>query len=196
MANAIVKRGHVPAGTVSGSPVSGSLREYAIPASDGTAVFIGDLVTGQTTNSTVNGKFLQNVIQSATGDTFQGVVVGFVPDTSTSLTYRAASTLRVALVCDNPDALFEADDISTGTPFTQADISLNCNIVVGTGSTVTGYSAMELDNSTEATTNTLDLKIVAAINRADNELTSGSSTSGKYLVRINRHRFANQVAGV
>lgn len=193
MANPIVKRGLVPAGTVTGAPVSGSLRYYSIPASNATATFLGDLVTMQTTSSIVNGVVMQDVIQSATGDVFQGVVVGFLPDTSTSLPYRAASTLRVAMVADNPDILFECDDISTGTPFTNADVGLNCNIVVGAGSTVTGYSAMELDNTTEATTNTLDVKIVGFTNRADND---PASASGKYLVRINRHRFVNQVAGV
>ena len=193
MPNPVVKRGLVPAGTVTGGPVSGSLRYYSIPASNVTPTFIGDLVTMLTTSSIVNGVIMQDVIQSATGDIFQGVIVGFVPDTSTSLPYRAASALRVAMVCDNPDTIFEANDISTGTPFTNADVGLNCNIVVGTGSTVTGYSSMELDNNTEATTNTLDLKILGFVNRADNDPTSAS---GKYLVRINRHRFANQVAGV
>lgn len=193
MANPVIKRGLLPVGTVSGAPYNGAFRLYSIPASDSTAVFIGDLVTGKTTSSTVNGVAMQDVGQSATGDVFQGVVVGFVPDTSTSLPYRAASTLRVAMVADDPNLIFEADDISTGTPFTAADVGLNCNVVVGTGSTVTGYSAMELDNTTEATTNTLDVKLIRVVNRADNDPTIAS---GKYLVRLNRHRFVNQVAGV
>lgn len=192
MANPVIKRGLLPIGSFS-PPYSGALREYSIPASNATATFIGDLVTGQTTSSTVNGVVMQDVIQGATGDVFQGVVVGFLPDTSTSLPYRAASTLRVALVCDDPNAIFETDDISTGTPLAAADIGLNVNVVVGTGSTVTGYSAMELDNTTEATTNTLDLKIVGIVNRADNDPTIAST---KFLVRINRHRLVNQVAGV
>jgi len=193
MANPVIKRGLLPVGTVGGSPYSGAFRYYSIPASNATATFIGDLVTGQTTSSTVNGVVMQDVIQGATGDVFQGVVVGFVPDTNASLPYRAASTLRVAMVADDPNLLFETDDISTGTPLAAADIGLNANVVVGTGSTVTGYSAMELDNSTEATTNTLDLKIVGVVNRADNDPTVAST---KFLVRINRHRFSNQVAGV
>lgn len=192
MANPVIKRGLLPVGTVSGSPYTGAFRQYSVPAANGTAIYIGDLVTLQTTSQIVNGVVMQDVLQGATGDVFQGVVVGVGPDTSTSLPYRAASTLRVLYVADDPNLLFEADDISTGTPFTNADVGLNCNVVVGTGSTVTGYSAMELDNTTEATTNTLDLKIVGFVNRADND---PSVASGKYLVRINRHRLANQVAG-
>lgn len=182
-----------PVRTVSGAPYTGAFRAYTIPATDGTAVYIGDPVTGVTTSSTVNGVTYQDVAISATGDVFQGVVVGVQPDTATSLPYRAASTLRVVYVCDDPNMLFSAIDGASGTAFTAADVGLNCNVVVGTGSTVTGYSAMELDNTTEATTNTLDVKLIRVVNRADNDPTIAS---GKYLVRLNRHRFVNQVAGV
>lgn len=193
MANPVIDRGLVPVGTVSGAPVSGAARVYTIPASDGTAVYIGDLVTGATTSTVINGVTYQDVIQGATGGVFQGVVVGVLPDTSTSLPYRAASTLRRVLVNDDPNTLFEAEDVSTGTPLAAADVGLNVNVVVAAGSTVTGYSGMHLDNTTEATTNTLDLKIIGVPNRADNDLTAASA---KFLVRINRHRFSNQVAGV
>jgi hypothetical protein len=50
-----------------------------------------------------------------------------------------------------------------------------------------------LDNTTEATTNTLDLKLVDVVNRADVDNTSSPL---RFLVRINRHLHANQVAGV
>jgi hypothetical protein len=42
-------------------------------------------------------------------------VVGVQPDTSTSLPYRAASTLRVVYVCDDPNMLFAAIDGASGT---------------------------------------------------------------------------------
>lgn len=193
MANPVIDRGLVPVGTVSGQPYTGAARVYTIPASDSTAVFIGDLVTAKTTSSTVNGAVYQDVGQSATGDVFQGVVVGVLPDTSTSPSYRVASTLRRVMVADDPNLLFEAEDVSSGTPLAAADVGLNVNVVVAAGSTATGYSGMHLDNTTEATTNTLDLKIVGVPNRADNDL---SAASAKFLVRINRHRFVNQVAGI
>jgi hypothetical protein len=43
------------------------------------------------------------------------------------------------------------------------------------------------------TTNTLDLKLVDIVNRVDVDNTSSPL---RFLVRINRHLFANQVAGV
>lgn len=193
MANPTIARGFVPVSGVNGQYVTGGARVYTIPASDSTAVFIGDLVTGKTTTSTVDGSIYQDVGQSATGDVIQGVVVGVLPVTSASAPYRVASTLRRVLVVDDPNVLLECSDVSTGTPLAAADVGLNVNFVVAAGSTFTGYSGMTLDNTTEATTNTLDLKIVGVPNRADNDLTSASA---KFYVRINRHRFVNQVAGV
>jgi hypothetical protein len=193
MANASIAFGLRPVRTVSGAPYTGAFREYTIPASDGTAVYIGDLVTGVGTSSTVNGVQYQDVTISATGGVFQGVVVGFKPDTATSLPYRAASTLRVVRVCDDPSMLYEVKDGASGTALTAADIGLNANIVVVAGSTVTGYSGTTLDNTTEATTNTLDVKLVELMNRADNEI---GSASASWLVRLNRHRFVNQIAGI
>lgn len=182
-----------PVRTVSGGPYSGAVRHYTIPASDGTAVGIGDLVTGVGTSSTVNGVQYQDVTRSATGDVFQGVVVGVVPDVATSTTYRVASTLRVVEVCDDPNVLFAISDGASGTALTAADIGLNVNVVVGAASTVTGRSGTTLDNSTEATTNTLDVKLVELLNRPDNTYGSASAT---FLVRLNRHRFVNQIAGI
>jgi hypothetical protein len=65
--------------------------------------------------------------------------------------------------------------------------------VIAAGSTVTGISGTTLNNATEATTNTLDVKLVEVVNRADNTV---GSASGGYLVRLNRHRFVDQLAGV
>ena len=59
---------------------------------------------------------------------------------------------------------------------------MNANFVVAAGSTVTGLSGVELNNATEATTNTLDLHIVGFVNRAGNDV----GEHAKWLVRINR----------
>ena len=73
-------------------------------------------------------------------------------------------------------------------------VTLNVNFVGSGGNATYGWSAVTLDNTTEATTNTLDLKIMGIVNRADNA--SGDTGPAKFLVRINRHRLANQIAGV
>lgn len=192
MANASVG-GLKPTKYLSGSPYMGAVNVYAIAAGDSTATFIGDLVKLAGTAETVNDAIYTDVIQAATGDKIVGAVVGFVSDTRDSLLYRAASTLRLVLVADDPNLVFEAQDMATGTPIPTNDIGLNVNFVVGSGSTTTGISAFELNNATQNTTNTLDLKIIGAVNRPDNTM---ASANAKFLVRINRHEYANQVAGV
>lgn len=194
MANPDIPNGLTPVRYLSGAPYNGAFNEYSVAAGNGVAIFIGDPVTtaGVGTAQTINGKVLLDVVQAATGDVITGVVVGVQPVTSTSVPYRAASTQRILYVADDPDLLFEIQEVSGGTALTANDSGLNANFVVGSGSTVTGYSGIELDNSTEAVTNTLDLKIIGPVNRPDNAI----GENCKWLVRINRHRYVNQVAGV
>lgn len=191
MANANTPAGATPVMHRNGAPYNGAFRVYACPASDGTALYKGDFVKLAGTGETIGGRVLQDVIRAATGDVMVGVVVGVEPDTQDSLRYRAASTLRKIYVADDPSLLFEIQEGSSGTAFTANDIGLNVNFVVGAGSTVTANSGTLLDNTTEATTNTLDLHMVQPVPREDNAI----GYSCKWLVTINRHQFANQVAG-
>lgn len=191
MANADCARGFIPRRGLSGQPYNASVMQFSTASGDSTAIFIGDPVKLSGTSQTINGQVFADVDQAATGDVVVGVVVGVLQDTRDSLTYRAGSTVRILLVETNPNTVFEIQEVSGGTALAAADIGLNANFVVGSGSTVTGYSGVELNNSGEASTNTLDLQIVGLVNRADNEV----GEHAKWLVRINRHQFANQVAG-
>lgn len=193
MANPVTPQGLQPVSYVAGGPYNGATRQYVHDSGNATAIFLGDLVTQTGASSTVNGKTLANVVQGATGDVFTGVVVSVEPDTRDSTIYCAASTTRILNVCDDPSVLFQVMDANSGTALTANDIGLNINVSVGSGSTTTGYSGMVLDNTTEATTNTLDLKIIGVPSQADNEI---GAAAAKFLVRINRHRFVNQVAGI
>lgn len=188
-----------PVGVFSGSSYSARITQYSVPSSDGTAIYVGDPVKIVGTSQIINGQVFSDVAQAATGDVITGVVVGVLADTRDSLVYRAASTQRVLLVCDDPNAVFEIQQVTGGTPLTANDVGLNANFVVGSGSTVTGHSGVTLNNATEATTNTLDLKIVGMPNRADNDPGTAVGTgadASKFYVRINRHQYVNQIAGV
>lgn len=199
MANTNTPIGLRPVSNAYSAPFSDGGRQYYHDSGNAVAIFVGDLVTATGTTTFANGQIYANVVQGATGDVFQGVCVGVIPITRESLTYCAASTATIILVNDDPNALFEAQQVTGGTPLTANDIGLNVNVVVGTGSTVYGYSGMTLDNTTEATTNTLDLKIVGMPMRPDNDPGSAVGTgsdASKFYVRINRHRMVNQVAGV
>lgn len=199
MANLNTPFGLRPVSTIGGTPATGAVRTFSIPSSDGTAVYIGDPVKLVGTSQIVNGAVYSDIAQAATGDTIVGVVVGVVADTRDSLIYRAASSQRLLLVDTDPNTIFEVQQVSTGTALTANDVGLNVNFVVAAGSTVTGLSGVTLDNTTEATTNTLDLKIVGMPNRADNDIGTAVGTgaaSSKFYVRINRHAYVNQIAGV
>lgn len=191
MANANTPFGARPVRDVYGRPWNGSLNAYWVAAGDPTALFLGDFVKLAGTGETVLGETYVDVVRAATGDVVVGVVCAVHPDTRDSTVHRAASTLRKLYVCDDPNAIFEMQETS-GTAFTVNDVGLNADFVVGTGSTVTGWSGTEINTVGELTTNTLDLKLVGFVNRPNNEI----GTNAKWLVRINRHQYANQVAGV
>ena len=73
MANTDAPRGFSPVKHRSGLPWNGSCTRYVIPASDGTATFVGDAVKlAGTSDST--GK-VPGVVQAAQGNRVVGVVV-------------------------------------------------------------------------------------------------------------------------
>lgn len=193
MPNSNSPRGLVPVRGVESQYVTGGPRLYSHAAGDATALFVGDPVKIAGTASTINGVTTPDVVRAATGDVIDGVVVGILPTTRDTLSYGPASTAYNVFVDDDPNSLFEIQDAAGGTALTVNDIGLNVNFVVNAGNTFLGTSGVTLDNTTEATTNTLDLKLIDIVNRADVDNTSSPL---RFLVRINRHRHANQVAGV
>ncbi len=190
MANPSIPNGAVPVRSLTG-PYMGNTNAYSTAAGDGTLLGIGDFVKLAGTSQLVGDITYADVARAATGDVIVGVVTSVLPATRDSTVYRAASTLTIVNVCDDPTVLFEIQESAAGTSFTANDIGLNANFVVGTASTVTGLSATTIDNSTEATTNTLDLKIIGLANKPNNAV----GESAKWIVRINRHQYSNQVAG-
>jgi hypothetical protein len=192
MANSDTPFGLRPVRYLSGGPYNGPGNIYSTAAGDATAVFLGDPVIISGTAQTIDGVVYQDVDQAATGDVVVGVVTEVLFVTRDSTVYRAASTQRLLRVCDDPNVLFEIQEVSGGTALVANAIGLNCDFVVAAGSTTTGFSGVELNNATEATTNTLDLHIWGFVNRPDNAV----GEHAKWLVRINRHQHANQVAGI
>lgn len=168
----------------SGSPYNGATRRVAFASGDSTATFIGDAVKIAGSGQSDNEGSYPTVAQAAAGDPVLGVVVSFEADPATSLEdqYRKASTSRYAHIVMAEDAYFEVQADDAGSTLAAADIGLNADFVVGSGSTTTGMSAMELDTSTKATTATLDLQIVEIVPRADNEV---GAANQKVIVRFN-----------
>lgn len=193
MANVNSPHGLNPVRYISGAPYNGAANVYTTTTGDGTAIGIGDPVLDLGTATTnADGTVTKDVKIAATTDVITGVVVAVLPDTRDSLLYRAASTVRRLLVADDPNILFEIQESTGGTAFTANDLGLNASLSIGSPSTTTGKSGATVDNSTEATTNTLALKLVGVYSAPDNAI----GDSCRWLVRINRHRYADQLAGV
>lgn len=142
----------------------------AAVAGDIKATFIGDFVTHQGTSLLISStdQVVPVVSQSAASDRVFGFVMSVNAERAyENQVYRTASTLRTLQVMVDPYALFE---IQTSGTFAIENIGLNANFVVASGSTVTGLSGMELDQTTVADTITLPLKIVGFIPRPDNTI--------------------------
>lgn len=189
MANDSRPNGLRPVGTTSGAKWNGQVNMYLCPSADGTAIFVGDAVkSGGTAGAAgviVNGQDCEGIATIAVAtaaDPIRGVVVGFLPKQSDlTVLHREASTNRIALVVDDPNVVYEIQ--ANGTGMVAADVGANANVVATAGSTTTGQSAFVLDESSVATTLTLQLRILGLVKRVDNAI----GASDKVLVRINKH---------
>lgn len=155
----------------SGAPYNGACNTYFVPASDSTALFIGDpvIIAG---GGDTNG--VSTVTRAAAGDRITGVVVGFQPLATagaTELGYRAASTACYVLVADDPMLVFEAEEDAVGGAMAAADIGLNVDLVAAAGSTAFRRSGYLLDSSTKATTSA-QLRVVGFSQRVNNVIGS------------------------
>ena len=166
-----------------------------IPSSDGTAVFVGDAVKlAGSAGNIVGCPVKATVAQAAATDPIYGIVQGFKHhEVSTGMDlsrrHRPASTAMYVIVkpANHQDVYrIQADD--DGATLAVTDVGLNADIVVGSGSTVTGMSAMELDTSTKATTAGLQVKIIGFDDRPSNQV---GVANQDVLVRINQSVLGN-----
>lgn len=181
MANVSRVNGLRPVKHVDGSPWNGQLNKYFVPASDGTAIFQGDLVK---LGGAVDSVGVPSVAKFAAGtdSAAVGVAVGFSinPLNLNSPQYRSASTAMYVLVADAPDTVFEIQSAVAATPTT---LTQNAQVQDAGGSTTTGQSGETI--ASFATTATLPLKVMGASLKVDNDITSNNY---KVLVTINNHQ--------
>jgi hypothetical protein len=86
-----------------------------------------------------------------------------------------------AMVADDPFIIFEAQEIGTGTALTAVAVGLNADLVAAANN---GFiSGWEIDNTTEATTATLNVRLLGLVRRSDNAF----GAYAKWLVMINAH---------
>lgn len=206
MANASRPKGLVPVGYLGGSPWNGQARIYYVPVGNATALYVGDPVTRLTADGDTNG--IPSVAIGVAGAAICGVIVGVLPTypgvslvgTTIDLARRSlpVSTAGYVLVADDPNILFEIQEGTTaaaaGTALTAAAIGNNANFVITAGATTVSDSKTVLDNATENTTATLNLKLMGLAQREDNAFGSYA----KWIVKINNHQYGSHTgtAGV
>lgn len=192
MANSDTPFGLVPKSHSNGAPYNGAVRPYYLPSTYATATYVGDPVVITGTSNTAQyldwkpGSLPEiNKATAAGGNYITGVIVGFELDRD-NLTrqYNAASTERVAFVCDDPDVIFEIQEDGDTTPLAATSVGLNADLIyTNTGDTASGISGAELDSTTANTTNTLQLKVHRIVQRDNNAI----GAFAKWEVTINLH---------
>lgn len=190
-------KGLEPVRMVDGSAWTGALNSYQIASTYATALYTGDPVT-----VLADGTIGVGVAGSAIVGVFQGVKftdstgrVRFEKYWPGNPGILTGSTVE-ALVIDDPNVVFTIQETNNlgaaGTPLALADRGLNANFLYTAGSAATGMSAASLDNTTEATTSTLNLKILQLDPTPGNAVGSFAN----WLVMINNHLYRGGVTGI
>jgi len=188
MANVDKAFGMRPLGNLS---ASGSQKQFGYEIADNQtgAIYQGDLVTvydgylvqfDPDTHTAAVGVFNGcNYIDPTTGKpTWKNYYPGSVNITQGKI---------IADVLDDPNQLFIIQNDGTSAA---ANYGKNADVVMGTGSTTTGVSGMELSTSTIANTAALNLKIVGLWDVPNNAV----GANAVVVVKINEHLYGS--AGV
>lgn len=201
MANVNKPNGFTPVGTLAGAGWNEQGRLYAI-ASDGSNTYaIGDVVMSAA-SADADGIPLVTKWGGATTTSALplGIIVGIrVADPSVSLvgtslslekTYIGLSAgTRYVYVVDDPNCVFEAQFDSTGA--TQAQLHQNAAVTITANQTNLSpsnqYSSTVL--TSPATTATLPIRLMGAVQKPDNQVTSGASPYVRVLCKWNFHEY-------
>lgn len=186
MANPTAGFGLTPVRYLNGAPWDGKLRPMLIASAVATAQYVGDPVlllgasnTAELTH--IGGSFIPGALPTCTiavaGATNKigGVICAFMPVHRDSTIYREASTDRIAMVCVDPNVVYQVRDDASGVIGT-ALVGANANLVAGSGgSTSTGRSSWLLDATTPTNDATYQTTILNAANIANNDATLAST---------------------
>ena len=185
-----------PVNLIGGQVFAGSTRLMEIASGYATNIFYGDLVkrisdgtiekdTG-TATATPNGIFLGvSFTNASTGQVQQQQ---FYPASQAV----ATGTKIFAVVADDPDTLFQVVSCSSGTTVAGMGISAignNIELIQNAGSTISGNSAVAINEGTQAVTSTLPIRIIDVVR----ESATGADTFVEFIVKINAtmHQYNN-----
>jgi hypothetical protein len=203
MANADIRKGLVPVGSLINGGYVGKSKPYYVPSTYATALFVGDpvIITGTSNTARVRefaAGTLPEVNLATAGATnkITGVITGFdLPEDGASpfgAPYSLASTAAIVYVNDDPWTIYEIQADSANA-VAATDIGGDADIIfTHSGDTVSGLSGCELDTSAMTAGATAQLHIYALAQHVDNAL----GTNAKLLVTIKIPSYAHGVAGV
>jgi len=196
MPNVNAPFGLLPVRHLQGNAWNGGVRTYSIAAADTNAYWVGDRVT-TIGNAGADTNGVAAVTLAAAGTAARGVVVaiGLQPfgpfinaDNLRSMNRPSGAQTSVyyVAVVDDPTLIYEVQEAGAGSVLTAASVNRNVNLNNGIRTGTKFFSPAYLDNNTVNTTSTLDLKILGAVQRADN---TPFTASQRWLVMLNNHEF-------
>jgi hypothetical protein len=164
------------------------VRPYVIPASDSAIYGRGDVV--KLAGAMDSEADVPTIAAAAAGDALVGAIVGFeggIAASPLSSDYRPASIRRVALVCDDPDAVFQVQEDADGGVVSAANVGsgANCDLVISVATATTRESRTMLDSSTAAATSA-QCKIVGILRDGSN----AAAQSGGAILEVVIHEHA------
>jgi hypothetical protein len=185
-----------PVNLIGGQVFAGATRQMQIASGYNTNIFYGDLVkrisdgtiekdTG-TATATPCGIFLGvSFTNASTGQVQQQQ---FYPANQ----QIKSGTQIFAVVADDPDTLFQVVSCSSGTTVAPMGISAignNIELIQNAGSTTTGNSAVAINEGTQATTDTLPIRIIDVVR----DTATGTDSFVEFIVKINAtmHQYNN-----
>lgn len=163
--NTNAPQGLKPVRYMGGNAYDGKVNRYPIASGYATAMGQNDPVTllsDGTIGIGVAGSQCIGVLQGVEYVSSAGILVQ-QPNWVASTTPKTGTTAH-ALVADDPFLLFDVQETDgssgAGTPLALADRNLNINFVIGAPNSQ-GISTTSINNTTENTTSTLNLRIYA-----------------------------------
>lgn len=190
-----------PYSMMSGAPYSGAVRTYYVPASNPTALYIGDPVTMITNSSDGNGVQTVQIATAGASQPILGAFQGITNNAGTAVItlqqtqppYLAAGQAAYVVVSDDPFLLYAVqEDGAAGAALVSGASGRNANMVAGTGSIYSGQSGWALQTSSLAAgTATGQLRIIQLLQAAPSDNAVGQYA--RWLVKINQgiHPFTN-----
>lgn len=181
-----------PINLIGGQPYAGSTRDLPITTSSvnyNTPIFNGDVVQLASSGTVIVSTL---AAQSSPVAGVIGVFVGCSytnPATKQKVFqqywpgYASGVTDAVAYIVDDPDALFKVAAVSSGTTvafYGQTLVGNNVSLVLNSGSTTTGDSAIAIDG-TSAVTTSLPMRIVDVVTDTANS----SGNFCEFVVKFN-----------